>query len=267
MKGRASVILIHALIGGFIVSGPVSGATSPGEPWRVGDRALPLLDKYCFTCHDDSTTKGDVRLDKLGDSAGDAELWASVRDQIRDGLMPPRKEPQPDAAQSRAVVAFIAGKLGGHAARKPNQGNLVPHELLFGEPAAPGRPTAPRVWRLSPEGYLGFLRDVHRGRDTGIVQPFTASSERGIKDFSSETAIDEPSAEILVRNADLIVAAQSGHEIVDGKVRGKMSFALDTPKEDMEKAVLTSEVYLKWSEGNAPKKVIVVPGRIINIVL
>ena len=54
---------------------------------------------------------------------------------------------------------------------------------------------------------------------------------------------------------------------INGKVRGKMSFALDTPKEDMEKAVLTSEVYLKWSEGNAPKKVIVVPGRIINIVL
>ncbi|MFM8349215.1 MAG: leucine--tRNA ligase [Bacteroidota bacterium] len=54
---------------------------------------------------------------------------------------------------------------------------------------------------------------------------------------------------------------------INGKVRGKMSFPVDTPKEDMEKAVLASEVYLKWSEGNAPKKVIVVPGRIINIVL
>jgi len=54
---------------------------------------------------------------------------------------------------------------------------------------------------------------------------------------------------------------------INGKVRGKMSFPLDTPKEEMEKAALASEVYLKWSEGNTPKKVIVVPGRIINIVL
>ena len=54
---------------------------------------------------------------------------------------------------------------------------------------------------------------------------------------------------------------------INGKVRAQMNFALDMPKEDIEKVVLASELVLKWTEGKPPKKVIVVPGRIVNVVL
>lgn len=54
---------------------------------------------------------------------------------------------------------------------------------------------------------------------------------------------------------------------INGKVRTKMNFALDMPKEDMQKLVLASEVVRKWTEGKAPKKVIIVPGKIVNVVL
>ncbi|MEX2231806.1 MAG: leucine--tRNA ligase [Cyclobacteriaceae bacterium] len=54
---------------------------------------------------------------------------------------------------------------------------------------------------------------------------------------------------------------------INGKVRAKMEFALDMPKEDIEKVVLASGIVNKWSEGKPPKKVIVVQGRIVNIVL
>ncbi|NOT76730.1 MAG: leucine--tRNA ligase [Cyclobacteriaceae bacterium] len=54
---------------------------------------------------------------------------------------------------------------------------------------------------------------------------------------------------------------------INGKVRAEMRFALDMPKEDIEKVVLASEIVMKWTEGKAPKKVIVVPGRIVNVVL
>lgn len=54
---------------------------------------------------------------------------------------------------------------------------------------------------------------------------------------------------------------------INGKVRAKMNFALDMPKEDIEKLVLASEVVIKWTEGKAPKKIIVVPGRIVNLVI
>jgi leucyl-tRNA synthetase len=54
---------------------------------------------------------------------------------------------------------------------------------------------------------------------------------------------------------------------INGKVRTEMSFALDMPKEDIEKQVLASEIVMKWTEGKAPKKVIVVQGRIVNVVV
>lgn len=54
---------------------------------------------------------------------------------------------------------------------------------------------------------------------------------------------------------------------INGKVRAQMEFALDMPKEDIEKMVLASEAVQKWTEGKAPKKVIVVQGRIVNVVL
>jgi leucyl-tRNA synthetase len=54
---------------------------------------------------------------------------------------------------------------------------------------------------------------------------------------------------------------------INGKVRAKMEFALDMPKEDIEKVVLASEIVRKWLEGKPPKKVIVVQGRIVNVVI
>lgn len=54
---------------------------------------------------------------------------------------------------------------------------------------------------------------------------------------------------------------------INGKVRAQMSFGLDVPKEEIEKQVMASEIVQKWSEGKPPKKVIIVPGKIVNVVL
>jgi leucyl-tRNA synthetase len=54
---------------------------------------------------------------------------------------------------------------------------------------------------------------------------------------------------------------------INGKVRAEMNFALDMPKDDIEKVVLASEIVQKWTEGKPPKKVIVVQGKIVNVVL
>lgn len=54
---------------------------------------------------------------------------------------------------------------------------------------------------------------------------------------------------------------------VNGKTRGKIAFATDTPREEMEKAVLTDETVVKFMEGKTPKKIIIVPNKIINVVV
>lgn len=54
---------------------------------------------------------------------------------------------------------------------------------------------------------------------------------------------------------------------INGKVRVTLPFALDTASAEIEKEVLANEVVIKWLEGNTPKKVIVVPKRIVNVVI
>ncbi|MFD2516022.1 leucine--tRNA ligase [Pontibacter locisalis] len=54
---------------------------------------------------------------------------------------------------------------------------------------------------------------------------------------------------------------------VNGKTRAKMTFALDAPREEMEKAVVNDEQVNKFFEGKTPKKIIIVPNKIINVVV
>jgi leucyl-tRNA synthetase len=54
---------------------------------------------------------------------------------------------------------------------------------------------------------------------------------------------------------------------INGKMRTKITLPLHIPKEEIEKVVLQNEVVQKWVDGKTPKKVIIVPKRIINIVV
>jgi leucyl-tRNA synthetase len=53
----------------------------------------------------------------------------------------------------------------------------------------------------------------------------------------------------------------------NGKVRFKLAFAVGTPNAEIEAAVLANETSQKWLEGKTPKKIIVVPNKIVNIVI
>lgn len=54
---------------------------------------------------------------------------------------------------------------------------------------------------------------------------------------------------------------------INGKVRAKLPLPVDLSKEEIEAQALANEVVQKWLEGKAPKKIIVVPKKIVNIVL
>ncbi|HYW95384.1 MAG TPA: leucine--tRNA ligase [Bacteroidales bacterium] len=53
----------------------------------------------------------------------------------------------------------------------------------------------------------------------------------------------------------------------NGKLRFKMKLPLDMDKKQVEEQVLAHESAERWLEGKTPKKIIVVPGKIINIVV
>ena len=53
----------------------------------------------------------------------------------------------------------------------------------------------------------------------------------------------------------------------NGKMRFNIEVAADTPREEVERIALAHEGAAKWTEGKTVKKVIVVPGKIVNIVV
>ncbi len=55
--------------------------------------------------------------------------------------------------------------------------------------------------------------------------------------------------------------------MINGKLRYKLHVAADTPKEELEKMALEHEKAGKWIGDQSPKKIIVVPGKIVNIVI
>ena len=64
--------------------------------------------------------------------------------------------------------------------------------------------------------------------------------------------------------------AQSAFEYpvsVNGKLRFKKEYATSMTPAQIQADVVTQPEAQKWLEGKAPKKVIVVPGKIINIVI
>ena len=54
---------------------------------------------------------------------------------------------------------------------------------------------------------------------------------------------------------------------VNGKLRGKITVAADAPKDQIEAAALATDGAIKFMEGKPAKKIIVVPGRLVNIVV
>lgn len=55
--------------------------------------------------------------------------------------------------------------------------------------------------------------------------------------------------------------------MINGKMRAKLQLSADFSKEQIEKAALADATVQKWLEGKAPKKVIVVPNKIVNLVV
>jgi len=54
---------------------------------------------------------------------------------------------------------------------------------------------------------------------------------------------------------------------VNGKLRGNIRVARAAPKEAIEAAALASEQVQKFVAGQSVKKIVVVPGRLVNVVV
>jgi hypothetical protein len=70
----------------------------------------PLLKNYCFDCHADGVSKGEVSFDEytnLTTHISNQKLWLAVWQNLQSQMMPPAKKTQPTEAERREVIKWI----------------------------------------------------------------------------------------------------------------------------------------------------------------
>jgi mono/diheme cytochrome c family protein len=88
--------------------------------------------EHCLRCHGPSETKGDLRLDQLGDDLSQSrtfERWREILDRIESGEMPPAEEPRPKPERAAAVAKMIATRLDAAAVTERAEGRVVLRRL------------------------------------------------------------------------------------------------------------------------------------------
>ena len=100
-----------------------------------------------------------------------------------------------------------------------------------------------------------------------LLAPFTPHLSEELWSLLGE----EPSvcdAPWPVYNAEFTKESTINYAIsFNGKMRFNMEFSADAQREEIEKTVLAAEQSAKWMEGKTPKKIIVVPNKLVNIVI
>lgn len=108
----------------------------------------PLLDRYCFSCHNDKKAKGGVNLAKFTNSASlyrDPKLWETALRQVEERTMPPegKNSKQPTQEERLTLTETL-----GHLLDNPEPGAI---------PLDPGVKVA---HRLSRSEYNNTVRDL-----------------------------------------------------------------------------------------------------------
>jgi len=128
------------------ISGPVytpapSGGTGKkdelhGITFNLKKDVLPMLETYCFDCHDSATAKGDIDLESAlaqKPLVRNRLLWENVAERVKMGDMPPKKKSQPADSDRLKLRAWLAAEIGGFDYAKVRNPGYVPARRLTRE--------------------------------------------------------------------------------------------------------------------------------------
>ena len=91
-----------------------------------------LIESSCIVCHDVNTeTRLDfTRLERNFEDADTFRTWVTVFDRVRNGEMPPKSEPRPEAQTQSAALTLLKSSLGDVNRRQQQEHGRVSSRRL-----------------------------------------------------------------------------------------------------------------------------------------
>jgi hypothetical protein len=99
----------------------------------------PILSHYCYDCHGDGESKGNVALDQFKSDESlttKPELWWAVLKNVRSGIMPPAKKPRPGPEEKLVLENWIKRDAFGIDPNDPDPGRAAPAGFIEVESAS-----------------------------------------------------------------------------------------------------------------------------------
>jgi mono/diheme cytochrome c family protein len=161
----------------------------------------PLLASYCFDCHGNDSTKGDLNLETLSDDAAPREfaIWRKVMIKVSAHEMPPKKEKQLSAAERDRIMNWI-------------------RQARASAPKDPGRVTA---HRLNRSEYNNTIRDL-LGVDAKPADDFPSDDVgEGFDNIADVLALQPLLLEKYLAAAESILATALVDEILTVRVEAE----------------------------------------------
>jgi hypothetical protein len=92
----------------------------------------PMLEEFCFDCHGDGAKKGNVAFDELTTDTAtldNHDLWLKALKNLRAGLMPPPRKPQPTPEQKLQIERWIKAAVFRADPQNPDPGRVTVRRL------------------------------------------------------------------------------------------------------------------------------------------
>src|SRR5437773_8649552 len=110
MRGLWAAVVIAGVCG--VSPAFAAEATASPHPGNAfAQQVMPLLQKYCTSCHGAQKKKGDLTLEQFA-AADEASLikqiavWQTVAERLEAREMPPEEKPQPSGAEVEQMLAW-----------------------------------------------------------------------------------------------------------------------------------------------------------------
>ena len=115
----------------FASESPPAGAAGPAGVEQFHKDVQPILEQYCYECHGDGESNGNVAFDELksNDEILNHDLWSKVMKNLRTGIMPPQKAPHPAPAERKVLEDWVKYQAFGIDPANPDPGRVTLRRL------------------------------------------------------------------------------------------------------------------------------------------